>query len=529
MKNLSFKCSFSLIVLLWITQSYAAQYTVQPIGTLGGTSTVVARINNVDQVLVESQLPSGEYHIAILENGVLTDLGLVVPNIDGYDSGYIYGFNDLGHVAGMTTSLNQNSIDYFYYDGNSVVNLSEIINYAIPPALDNGITGLNNNGVMTATRQGSIYKEAIILNPDGNGAYTMDTFGFPGKHNWALGLNDSNRVHGLAREDLVSPNISKAVIYDNGNLYEIGTLGGTDSHPYDMNEQGEVVGVSQDSAGNFKAYSYSNNIMRQLDDLGGFWSSAFGMNDNGEIVGGSYNPSYQLHAFINKNGVTTDLNDLIDPASGWTLTYGWDINNNGLIVGVGTINGESKPFLLTPVNEPPVVNIGGPYTGIATLAVQFDGSASMDPEGKPLTYQWDFGDGSAGSGSNPVHTYANSGVYTVTLIVSDGVLNSELGSTSVTIDNHAPVADAGADFSALVRSTVVLDATASYDPDGQIESYQWLQTVGRSVSLSDPTSPVPSFRAPRVRKPEILVFELTIVDNEGGSTTDSVSVTVFPK
>lgn len=71
----------------------------------------------------------------------------------------------------------------------------------------------------------------------------------------------------------------------------------------------------------------------------------------------------------------------------------------------------------------PVANAGGPYTGSVGAPITFDGSQSSDPNGDPLTYTWSFGDGSSGSGVNPVHTYTAPGTYGVSLTVSDGVLS----------------------------------------------------------------------------------------------------------
>jgi len=77
-----------------------------------------------------------------------------------------------------------------------------------------------------------------------------------------------------------------------------------------------------------------------------------------------------------------------------------------------------------PGNQPPrAVATGTPLSGAGQVTVQFDASASRDPDGDPLDYAWDFGDGGLGMGVQPVHTYMNSGretvVRIVTLTVSD--------------------------------------------------------------------------------------------------------------
>ncbi|MEM6630146.1 MAG: PKD domain-containing protein [Bacteroidota bacterium] len=66
-----------------------------------------------------------------------------------------------------------------------------------------------------------------------------------------------------------------------------------------------------------------------------------------------------------------------------------------------------------------------PQSGDAPLEVNFNASASSDPEGDPLTYVWDFGDGNTASGENVSHTYSNAGSYTAILYVNDGQLSDQ--------------------------------------------------------------------------------------------------------
>jgi|GEM_PF-2566905 len=74
-------------------------------------------------------------------------------------------------------------------------------------------------------------------------------------------------------------------------------------------------------------------------------------------------------------------------------------------------------------NRPPFAVAQAKTSGDpASLAVQFEGSNSSDPDGDRLNLRWDFGDGQSTSEHNPLHTYAEPGVYRATLTVSDLVV-----------------------------------------------------------------------------------------------------------
>ena len=72
-------------------------------------------------------------------------------------------------------------------------------------------------------------------------------------------------------------------------------------------------------------------------------------------------------------------------------------------------------------NRAPTAAAGGPYGAEVGDTVALDASGSSDADqGDSLTFDWDFGDSTTGSGRVPVHAYASEGHYTVTLTVSDG-------------------------------------------------------------------------------------------------------------
>jgi probable HAF family extracellular repeat protein len=93
--------------------------------------------------------------------------------------------------------------------------------------------------------------------------------------------------------------------------------------------------------------------MIDLGTLGGSLSEGFGIDNAGHVVGTSNLPNDQgRHAFIYISGIgMIDLNDLIARDSGWELQVARAINDRGEIVGFGLINGKSRAFLLEPVHR----------------------------------------------------------------------------------------------------------------------------------------------------------------------------------
>lgn len=81
-------------------------------------------------------------------------------------------------------------------------------------------------------------------------------------------------------------------------------------------------------------------------------------------------------------------------------------------------------------NLSPVANANGPYTGRMGTAVSFSSAGSFDLDGSISGYVWNFGDGGTSAASNPTHTYAATGNYTVKLTVTDNL--SATGSNSTT-------------------------------------------------------------------------------------------------
>ncbi|MBN2372940.1 S8 family serine peptidase [bacterium] len=207
-------------------------------------------------------------------------------------------------------------------------------------------------------------------------------------------------------------------------------------------------------------------------------------------------------------------------APGRDDTYGW-----GLVDAYTALNYAPVP------NNPPVASIAVTsgavynetediYYGTEDGEITFDGSGSNDPDNDPLTYSWDFRDGSTSTDASPSHAYTSGGTYTVTLVVNDGRTGSEPASITLSIEevNDPPVANAGPDQSVYTGDTVSFDGSGSLDIDGTIISYEWDfgdGSTGSGITTSHAYSSAEEY-----------IVTLTVTDDCGSTGTDTLTVTV---
>ena len=136
------------------------------------------------------------------------------------------------------------------------------------------------------------------------------------------------------------------------------------------------------------------------------------------------------------------------------------------VVGAGT----------APVNTAPVATASfGPTAPRPTESVTFDGTQSSDADGDTLTYAWDFGDGSTGTGATARHAFGAVGTFIATLTVTDDAGASSTSSVPVTVvDNRAPTgAFTASSTTPRATAPVTFDAGGSSDPDADGLTYAW--------------------------------------------------------
>jgi len=257
----------------------------------------------------------------------------------------------------------------------------------------------DSSGTQTATRWTSGAAEDLNSLATGGASLWMDR---------ARGIEERGRIAGNGHDPTTW--LSHAFLFDGGNVVDLGSLhGGADSSlAVAINRHLAVAGESYsaisatrhacrfDSSGVLDLHdssvmgtnpSWSSDIARDGAIAGVYgnlfatrsflWdgtkvvdlssvipgrSQLLGMNDFGDLVGW-YDPigtgtTFFLSAFLVHHGVFTDLNSIIDPALGWGLSSGTDIDNEGRIVGSGSLG---TSLLYAFIIEPPCKGSFTPY------------------------------------------------------------------------------------------------------------------------------------------------------------------------
>lgn len=195
----------------------------------------------------------------------------------------------------------------------------------------------------------------------------------------------------------------------------------------------------------------------------------------------------------------------------------------------GNINSISRLIHVIDTNQAPVASFGfNQTTEGPSYNVDFDASLSSDPDGTIVSYQFNFGDGNISSSqSSPLfaHEYGMRTTLMVTLTVTDNKGKANTSSKMITIigQNQPPIANFSWETPVNTNEDMFLDATSSYDPDGEVALYRWaidgvtvLQSGSPKVRLEN------NITGPRM-------ITLTVIDNDGKEENLSHVYIVEPK
>ncbi len=216
---------------------------------------------------------------------------------------------------------------------------------------------------------------------------------------------------------------------------------------------------------------------------------------------------------------------------------------DGLFISSASVSIQvSPPVPNTPSNQQPIAIITGSNVYSAGQIVTLDGSSSSDPNADTLSYYWVRTEGpdtvpsvaSTATLSFVAPTVSQITRITYKLSVGDGQLSST-SSASIQVSpsapntptNQLPSAKITAPQSVLSGQAVTLNGSGSSDPDGDTISYQWTQTGGPGITLSDNTGPNLTFVVPSVVQPQQISFQLTVRDGKLANST-SVRMLISP-
>jgi hypothetical protein len=253
--------------------------------------------------------------------------------------------------------------------------------------------------------------------------------------------------------------------------------------------------------------------------------------------------SVQWEQVSGKNQVT--LTTPTDLSTGFTapevdsdgdvLKFKLTVKDNDNLVSSDTVT------ITVKIREAPIADAGPDQSVAGGKTVTLNGSNSHDPDGTISSAQWE-----QVSGKNQVTLTTPADLTTsftapavdsdgdvlmfkLTVKDDDGLVSSDTATITVHIP-ESPVANAGPDLSVTAGKTVTLNGANSYDPDGTITSVQWEQLSGNTlVDLTTPTDLTTDLTAPAVDTGEaVLMFKLTVKDNDNLASEDTVNVTVTP-
>ncbi len=231
------------------------------------------------------------------------------------------------------------------------------------------------------------------------------------------------------------------------------------------------------------------------------------------------------------------------------VQYEWDLDGNGTyetntgavpttthpyptkgVVAVGLrvtdINAATDETVVPlPVTLAPTASFTlSPVAPLSLSPVTLDGSASTDPDGTVVRYEWDLdGNGTYETESvpanNPILTtqFATSGIRDVHLRVTDDLGATSISSITVNVQNQPPLASFNVQNPpAIVGAPTTLDAATSSDPDGTIAHYEWDLDDNGSYETDGSTQKTIQYTVP---SSGTYFVSLRVTDNSGVSST----------
>jgi probable HAF family extracellular repeat protein len=295
-----------------MTRAGSASYRALDLGVLGGDLSEARDINARGYVVGWNEV-DGHTRAVLWRNGVITDLG----TLPGGSQSIAEAVNDRGEIAGESWTAGDTEIHPVVWSRGHPYELGSL------GGRQGQSTGIGPSGQVVGwseTPDGEAHPflwtrgRMLDLDPAG-GRFTWDVsinaagqvvYGrgggtdgpeLPHGYTWVRGASSdlgeglpaAMDPSGTVAGNHFFPAVGRyhAVVWTNGRMTDLGTLGGPSSTATDINAAGEVVGWSETATGESHAFVWSGGAMIDLGTLGGPLSYAFAINSAGHIVGSS--------------------------------------------------------------------------------------------------------------------------------------------------------------------------------------------------------------------------------------------------
>lgn len=475
----------SLITVFYPIQTCSAAGDTLHVGSGQTYSTIQAAINAANESGGDTvYVHSGTYYenVVISKNLILTGENRDATIIDGGKNGHVIDVNGQRfseiefHISGFTIQ-NAGGTGFdcialsFVNNGN--INNNKIINsekgdgiaadHCNDLTISNNLIGDNGNGAgisLTLSQDNSIYDNTIQSNIDGIYIYKSSNNNkiydntITGNTHYGIHISPQTLSSGnyFYLNDLKSNGQNAKDPHT--NYWSYGPQGNywDDYNNYDNNDDG-IGDVPYDI----------DEDTQDMYPLGYFLGGNQNSGQNGQDDQDNQNPTAEI---ITIYPTTATYGEEVyfygigtDPDGDSIVEFSWRSDKDGFLssdspftksnlsIGTHTIyfkikdnrgnwsDEDSKNITVNPSsNEPPVADAGGPYTGYVNVSISFNASGSYDPDGDEIvSYEWDFGDGTNGTGVTIEHTYKSVGNYTVNLTLTDSEENPSTVSTYVNV------------------------------------------------------------------------------------------------
>jgi probable HAF family extracellular repeat protein len=403
------------------TSAAAPRYQLINLGSLGGTNYYESFSGLPGRLLNNSGTVVGDMDTAVPDpacfetscltahafewtNGSLADLGTLAFNEKGNFS-QAFWINDQGLSIGVATY-------------NAVGSSSEPL-YKAVTWKDRQITGLETLGgnvsmAQAVNNSNQVVGWALDLVPASVNIYEdypwpfatqqravlwengvvrdLGTLGGPSA--WATGINDNGQIIGQSFTGIATGKPQHAgewffsrpmagFIWENGNMVDLGSLGGTWALPVRINNQGLVIGfMTTKGDSSFHPFLWEKGVLKDLGTFGGSQGQANAINEAGEIVGGAASAS-GYRAFLWRNGVIKNLGTI------GAESQAWAINSKTQVVGTTGTPQDKRAFLwenggpMLDLNK--LVPTGSPRLAVA-LGINDRGEILCDGPGEKGIY-----------------------------------------------------------------------------------------------------------------------------------------------